>query len=81
MLQNDHTSWDCYACNGSADQVHGSAIHHDDICRLGLSQLPYNNPGASPKTGLHPKGFQVGVGRLMQGQQNQFKVVQDYVTP
>ena len=53
MLQNDHTPRDSYACDGGADQVHGPAVNHDDVCRLGLSQLPYDYPSTGAKTGLH----------------------------
>ena len=59
MLQENHSSWDSYACYGSADEVHGATVHHDDICRLSLAQLPYNNPSTGAKTRLQDRGTQL----------------------
>ena len=59
MLQNDYTPWNGYACNSSADEVHSPTVHHDNICRLSLSQLPHNNPGTGTETGLQYSRLQL----------------------
>ena len=59
MLQKHNTAWNRYACDGSADQVHGPAIDHDDICRLSLSQLSDTDPGTGTETSLQHRGLKV----------------------